>query len=268
MLRDLQTAAAGLRPTPRRRRRRSRRRSTRRADESALVGAFIGRVGVEPVRGSQLVDVTFISEDPKFAADAVNTLIDEYVEQNLEIKLRVDAEHARLAGQGARQAAEARSRRASGRSPNTAKSRTRCRSTTSRTSSLSRLNQLNDARDQRAQRRSVQKESLYNQVKAIAGRHVARRDSDHRARTRRCRRARASCASCSAQKVQLLGALRRQAPAGASNVNAQLQDAQRQLDIEIAERGAVGQERVRDGGARGADARAEPRRRRRPTRRI
>ena len=56
-------------------------------DESALVSAFIGRVGVEPIRGSRLVDVTFMSADPNFAALAANTLVDEYVEQNLAIKL-------------------------------------------------------------------------------------------------------------------------------------------------------------------------------------
>ena len=33
-------------------------------DESALVGAFIGRVSVDPVRGSRLVDVSFDSRDP------------------------------------------------------------------------------------------------------------------------------------------------------------------------------------------------------------
>ena len=38
------------------------------ADESGLVSAFIGRVSVDPVRGSHLVDVSFVSEDPKFAA--------------------------------------------------------------------------------------------------------------------------------------------------------------------------------------------------------
>jgi polysaccharide biosynthesis transport protein len=58
------------------------------SDESAMVGGFIGRVGVEPVRGTHLVDVTFVSEEPKFAADAVNMLIDEYVSENLAIKLR------------------------------------------------------------------------------------------------------------------------------------------------------------------------------------
>ena len=55
-------------------------------DESALVGAFAGRISVEPVRGSRLVDVTFTSTDPKFAALATNTLVREYVDQNLEVK--------------------------------------------------------------------------------------------------------------------------------------------------------------------------------------
>ncbi len=55
-------------------------------DESALVGAFTGRLGVEPVRGSRLVDVTFQSTDPQFAALAANTLAKEYVDQNLEVK--------------------------------------------------------------------------------------------------------------------------------------------------------------------------------------
>ncbi len=57
-------------------------------DESALVTAFIGHVAVEPVRGSRLVDVSFTSTSPGFAAEAVNTLVNEYVEQNLEIKLQ------------------------------------------------------------------------------------------------------------------------------------------------------------------------------------
>jgi polysaccharide biosynthesis transport protein len=56
--------------------------------ESALVDAFIGRVNVEPVPGSKLVDVLFDSTDPKFAQSAANTLIDEYVDQNLEVKLQ------------------------------------------------------------------------------------------------------------------------------------------------------------------------------------
>jgi capsular exopolysaccharide synthesis family protein len=57
-------------------------------DESGLVNAFISRVNVDPVPGSKLVDVSFDSTDPKLAMLATNTLADEYVEQNLEVKLR------------------------------------------------------------------------------------------------------------------------------------------------------------------------------------
>jgi polysaccharide biosynthesis transport protein len=55
-------------------------------DEAALVSAFTGRLGVEPVRGSRLVDVTFQSTDPVFAALAANTITREYVDQNLDLK--------------------------------------------------------------------------------------------------------------------------------------------------------------------------------------
>jgi succinoglycan biosynthesis transport protein ExoP len=57
-------------------------------DESALVSAFINQVTVIPVTGSRLVDITFTALDPKFAALAVNTLVDEYVDQNLAVKLQ------------------------------------------------------------------------------------------------------------------------------------------------------------------------------------
>jgi len=58
------------------------------ASESSLVDAFISRVDVEPVPGSKLVDVLFDSTDPEFAQAAANTLVDEYVDQNLEVKLQ------------------------------------------------------------------------------------------------------------------------------------------------------------------------------------
>jgi capsular exopolysaccharide synthesis family protein len=57
------------------------------ANDSPHVNAILARVQVEPVRGSRLVDVYFDAADPEFAARAVNTLVDEYVTQNLEIKV-------------------------------------------------------------------------------------------------------------------------------------------------------------------------------------
>lgn len=56
------------------------------ADESAFVDAFLGRVDVNPIRASRLVDVWFEAADPKFAAQAANTLAEHFVEQNLSVK--------------------------------------------------------------------------------------------------------------------------------------------------------------------------------------
>jgi polysaccharide biosynthesis transport protein len=50
-------------------------------------GAFLDRIDVVLVRGSRLVDVSLISADPTFAARAINTHADEYIAQNLEIKV-------------------------------------------------------------------------------------------------------------------------------------------------------------------------------------
>ncbi len=57
-------------------------------DESGMVSSFLGRVNVVPITGSKLVDVTFTAMDPQFSAKAVNSLVDQYVDQNLEVKLR------------------------------------------------------------------------------------------------------------------------------------------------------------------------------------
>ena len=78
------------------------------------------------------------------------------------------------------------SRRASGRSPSTARRRTRCRSTTSRTSCSSRLNQLNDTATRA--RSSARAEGIALQPgQGDRQRHEPGRDSDHRDRTRACR---------------------------------------------------------------------------------
>ncbi|HYB96472.1 MAG TPA: polysaccharide biosynthesis tyrosine autokinase [Vicinamibacterales bacterium] len=49
--------------------------------------ALLSRLSVEPVRGSQLVDLSFVSADPEFAARAVNAFADRYVEENLSAKV-------------------------------------------------------------------------------------------------------------------------------------------------------------------------------------
>jgi capsular exopolysaccharide synthesis family protein len=199
-------------------------------DESALVGAFIGRVGVDPVRGSHLVDVTFTAEDPKFAAEAANTLIDEYVSENLEIKLRstqgmlewLDKE---LANQQTR-VEESERALAEYREKENALSLDDKQNIV-----LSRLNQLNDAAT-KARTARVQKESLYNQVKSIAS-GTAPDAIPIIAQNPTVQDRKSKLAELQREKVKLLERYGERHPQ-VVNINATLSDAQRQLDLELA----------------------------------
>ena len=55
--------------------------------DGSYTDALIARLAVDQVRGSQLVDVSFASADPAFAARAANAFADEYVSQNLALKI-------------------------------------------------------------------------------------------------------------------------------------------------------------------------------------
>jgi len=48
--------------------------------------AVLSRVSVEPVRASHLVDVSFVSAAPDLASETINTLAEEYVAQNLDLR--------------------------------------------------------------------------------------------------------------------------------------------------------------------------------------
>ncbi|HJZ74576.1 MAG TPA: polysaccharide biosynthesis tyrosine autokinase [Vicinamibacterales bacterium] len=200
------------------------------ADESALVSGFIGRVGVEPVRGSHLVDVTFLSEDPKFAAEAANALIDEYVNQNLELKLQstqgmLDWLDRELENQQKR-VEESERALANYREKENALSLDDKQNIV-----LSRLNQLNDAVT-RARTERVQKESLYNQVKAIST-GTAPDAIPAIATNPAVSSAKAKLSDLQREKARLLERYAEKHPQ-VINVNAALQDAQRQVDLEIA----------------------------------
>lgn len=54
---------------------------------AAKAGRILGGVGVAPVRNSRLVDLTFRSPDPVFAAAALNELVNQYAQQSLEFRL-------------------------------------------------------------------------------------------------------------------------------------------------------------------------------------
>jgi capsular exopolysaccharide synthesis family protein len=68
--------------------------------------ALASRLSVNRVRGSQLVDLVYDSADPNFAAKAVNTFADDYVDENLKLKVAALEKSAEwIAGEVARQAA-------------------------------------------------------------------------------------------------------------------------------------------------------------------
>ncbi|MCK4389253.1 MAG: GumC family protein [Desulfobacterales bacterium] len=56
--------------------------------DSSLVSGFIGRIKVEPIRNSRLVNVNFDAKDPVLATKIANTLAQTYIDQNLETKLK------------------------------------------------------------------------------------------------------------------------------------------------------------------------------------
>ena len=57
------------------------------AAELAAIGEFLGGVEIVPVKGTRLVEIGYSSPDPQYAAIAANTLAQEYVQQNLDLKL-------------------------------------------------------------------------------------------------------------------------------------------------------------------------------------
>jgi polysaccharide biosynthesis transport protein len=61
-------------------------------EKDNLVNAFIGRIMVSPIRNSQLVDISFLANDPRLAAKVVNSLADGFIEWNLNRRLSATKE--------------------------------------------------------------------------------------------------------------------------------------------------------------------------------
>jgi capsular exopolysaccharide synthesis family protein len=55
--------------------------------QDRLINSFIGGLEIAPIGNSRLVEVSYVSNDRKFAADAVNTLADTFIEWILNRKL-------------------------------------------------------------------------------------------------------------------------------------------------------------------------------------
>ncbi len=58
------------------------------AREEALADAFRGAIGVNPIRGTRLLELSYTSHDPDFAARVVNELTRQYLELTFERKVK------------------------------------------------------------------------------------------------------------------------------------------------------------------------------------
>ncbi len=198
------------------------------ADESALVSAFISRVEVAPIRGSRLVNVSFTARDPKFAALAVNTLVEEYVDQNLQVKV-----------QGSQNMLEWLARELEKQQQKVKESEQALSDYRDRQNALSlddkqnivtqRLTQLNDAMI-KARTAKAQKEALYNQVRSMAA-TTAPDAIPAIAQNPTIQALKTKVADLAQQRAQLSEKFGDKWPA-VQSVNANLQEARNQLDLE------------------------------------
>lgn len=59
------------------------------AKKRLVVAEFVSRLAITPIRKTQLVTISFVSESPELAAKVVNTLAEVYIESHLESKLEM-----------------------------------------------------------------------------------------------------------------------------------------------------------------------------------
>ena len=132
----------------------------------ALVNAFLGSVSLDPIRGSRLVNVSFKSSDPQFAARAADALVEEYVQQNFELRTDTTRKSLQfLAEELAKQqekVSESEKAMADYRQNNNALSLEDRQNTV-----VASLNQINDQYT-KAKTERIQKETLYRQVEGLA----------------------------------------------------------------------------------------------------
>jgi len=56
--------------------------------DSGLVGAFMSRLKIQPIRNSRMVEISFGSIDPRLAALGANTVAQAYIDWNLGLRIK------------------------------------------------------------------------------------------------------------------------------------------------------------------------------------
>jgi succinoglycan biosynthesis transport protein ExoP len=204
--------------------------TTATAVDDGQIGDFSSRISVEPVRASRLVDVLFVSPDPALAAASANMLAEEYVLQNLDLR-RQNMERSLewLAQELARQKKIVE---ASERAMAQYREEQNALSLEDRQNIvISRLNQLNEAAT-RARTSRAQKESLYQRLESLGAKTTP--DSiPEILQNSYIQSLKAQLAELERRKALLSERYGDKHPEMLT-VNASIQDATRQLNLEIA----------------------------------
>ncbi|MBS1817518.1 MAG: polysaccharide biosynthesis tyrosine autokinase [Acidobacteria bacterium] len=138
------------------------------AAQSARIDEFLSGLAILPVRNSRIAEVRYASTDPVFAAAAANAVSKAYIQQNMELKFNSSKEAADWLSQ---QLAEQRKAvEASEAALQSFKEKNGTISIADSGSNIvvARLTDLNAALT-KAKTDRINKESLYNQVKAAEG---------------------------------------------------------------------------------------------------
>ena len=194
-------------------------------DEAALIGAFLSRVRVVPVPDSRLVDVYFQAHNSAFTATAANTLVDEYVAQNLEVKQQSTQNMLEwLEGEVAAQQTKVEQ---SERELAAYRDRENAMSLDDKNNIvLSRLNALNEA-VLRARTLRIEKEAVYKQIKSAS----APQTIPVVAQNPQINLLKQQLAELQREKARLMERYLEKHPE-VGKINAQLADTERQIELE------------------------------------
>jgi len=139
--------------------------ATESAMQSQVIDRFLAGLTVAPVRNSRLVDVSFLSPEPALSSRVANALAKQYIEQNLEFKFLATKEATDFLN--ARTAEQRKSLEKSEQALQQYREKTGAMALEDRQNIVvQRLSDLNAAVT-RARTERIEKESVYNQIRAI-----------------------------------------------------------------------------------------------------
>ena len=141
------------------------------AAQSRVIDAFLRGLSVSPVRNSRLVDVSYRSPHPELSSRIANALARQYIEQNLEFRFLATKEATEFLN--ARTAEQRKALEKSEQALQQYREKTGAMALEDRQNIVvQRLADINAAVT-RARTERIEKESIYNQIRAIQGNRTA-----------------------------------------------------------------------------------------------